>query len=94
MNRFFFAVSAALGVLASSSVFAGQRTVTLAVTNMDCAGCPFIVRESLERVPGVASAMVSFADKTAVVVYDDGRTDVAALTAATANAGYPSAPKN
>lgn len=94
MNRFFLAVTAALGVLASSSAFAGQRTVTLAVTNMDCADCPFIVRKSLERMPGVASATVSFADKTAVVVYDDGRTDVAALTAATKNAGYPSTPKN
>ena len=56
-------------------------------------GLPFIVKKSLERVPGVANVMVCFKDKTAVVIYDDSKADVTALTAATTNAGYPSAPK-
>jgi mercuric ion binding protein len=33
-------------------------------------------------------------EKTAVVVYDDAKADLNALTAATARAGFPSAPKN
>jgi mercuric ion binding protein len=37
---------------------------------------------------------VSYQDKTAVVTYDDTKTDLKALTAATTNAGYPSAPKS
>jgi hypothetical protein len=37
--------------------------------------------------------IVSYREKTAVVTYDDARADVKALTAATGNAGYPSAPK-
>ena len=82
-----------LGMLASSSALAAERTVTLAVQNMFCADCPFIVRKSLEAVPGVAKATVSYKDKTAMVTYDDARVDGSALTAATTNAGYPSAPR-
>jgi mercuric ion binding protein len=45
-------------------------------------------------VLGVKAVTVSYKDKTAMVTYDDTRTDVEALTAATTNAGYPSAPKS
>jgi mercuric ion binding protein len=83
-----------LGMLASSSVLAAERTVTLAVQNMFCADCPFIVKKSLEAVPGVAKATVSYKDKTATVTFDDGRVDIKSLTHATTNAGYPSAPKS
>ena len=83
-----------LGMIASSSAMAAERTITLAVQNMFCADCPFIVKKSLEAVPGVAKAMVSFKDKTATVTYDDGKADVKSLTDATTNAGYPSAPKS
>jgi periplasmic mercuric ion binding protein len=57
-------------------------------------GLPYVVRKSLEAVPGVAKAVVSFKDKTAVVTYDDAKVDVRRLTDATTNAGYPSAPKS
>ena len=73
---------------------AGEKTVTLAVKNMYCADCPFIVKKSLEAVPGVAKATVSYKDKTAVVIYDDSKTTVPALVKATTEAGYPSAPEN
>ena len=83
-----------LGMLASSSAVAAERTIALAVQNMFCADYPFIVRKSLEAVPGVARATVSFKDKTAIVTYDDGRANVKSLTDATTNAGFPSAPKS
>jgi periplasmic mercuric ion binding protein len=82
------------GLLASSTAFAAEKTVTLAVQNMYCAACPSTVKKSLQAVPGVAKVVVSFRDKTAVVKYDDAKTGVKALTAATTNAGYPSAPKS
>jgi mercuric ion binding protein len=84
---------AAVALLVSSPGFAAERTVTLAVQNMFCADCPFVVRKSLEAVPGVAKVAVSFKDKTAIVTYDDAKADVKRLTDATTNAGYPSAPK-
>ena len=93
MTKLLAAGAFVVGVLASSSTFAAERTLMLAVQNMYCDACPLIVRKSLEAVPGVAKAVVSFKDKTALVTYDDSRTNVNALTAATTEAGYPSAPK-
>jgi mercuric ion binding protein len=93
MTKSLASAALAAWVLVSSSTIAAERTLTLAVQNMYCEICPLIVRKSLEAVPGVAKAVVSFKDKTALVTYDDSRTNVNALTAATARAGYPSAPK-
>jgi mercuric ion binding protein len=42
----------------------------------------------------LANVTVSLQQKTAVVTYDDSKTNVNALTAATTNAGYPSSPKS
>ena len=94
MNKFLARVTFALGIVASPAAVAADKTVTLAVINMDCAACPSIVRSSLEAVPGVAKVAVSFKDKTATVIYDDAKADVNALTSATTKAGYPSAPKS
>lgn len=73
----------------AAGAFAAERTVTLGVENMYCAACPHIVRQTLTRVPGVQRVEVSYRARTATVTFDDARTDVAALTAATAGAGYP-----
>jgi len=81
------------GLLASSTALAAEKTITLAVKNMYCAACPHTVKASLEAVPGVVKAVVSYKDQTAIVTYDDIKTDAKALTTATTNAGYPSAPK-
>jgi periplasmic mercuric ion binding protein len=94
MARLFTPLFIGFGLLASHPVLAEEQTATLAVRNMDCAECPFIVRKSLERVPGVARVMVSFEAKTAIVTYDDSKVGLHALTAATTNVGYPSAPKS
>jgi mercuric ion binding protein len=83
-----------LSLLASSAAFAGESTVTLAVQNMYCSACPITVKSSLEAVPGVVRVAVSYADKTAVVTFDDAKTAVPALVAATTNAGYPSTLKS
>ncbi|MBI3433600.1 MAG: mercury resistance system periplasmic binding protein MerP [Proteobacteria bacterium] len=94
MTRFLALFAVSLGLLASPMALAAEKTVTLAVQNMFCAACPSTVRTSLQAVPGVAKVAVSFQDKTAVVTYDDAKIDVKALTTATTNAGYPSAPKS
>ena len=93
MIRILAAAGMALGLLAPPQAIAAEKTVTLAVQNMFCAACPITVRKSLEAVPGVSKVTISFPDKTAIVTYEDTKTGVQALTAATTNAGYPSAPK-
>ena len=94
MNRLLAQATFAVGIIASPAAMAADKTITLAVNNMDCAACPSIVKGSLEAVPGVAKVAVSFKDKTATVVYDDAKADVNQLTSATTKAGYPSAPKS
>jgi mercuric ion binding protein len=80
----------ATALTASSALAEGFRTVTLDVTNMDCAVCPITVRKALEKIPGVSAARVDFATKRAEVVFDPKKASVDALTKATADAGYPS----
>ena len=94
MTKLFTTGAFAFAVLASSVALAGEKTITLAVENMYCTACPHTVKASLEAVPGVTKAVVSYKDKTAVVTYDDTKADVKALTSATTDAGYPSAPKS
>ncbi|OKO92156.1 mercury transporter [Bradyrhizobium sp. NAS80.1] len=94
MNKLLTPLVIALAMSASSTAFAAEKTITLAVKNMDCAACPHTVRASLEAVPGVVKVAVSFKEKTAIVTFDENRADVAALTTATTNAGYPSEPKS
>lgn len=77
-------------LLISTTAFAGEKTVSLNVKGMTCVSCPYIVKRTLAGVDGVAAVKVSFAEKIAVVTYDDSKTEVAALTAATAGVGFPS----
>ena len=90
MTRFLTAALLGLSLLASSAAFAAQKTVKLSVPGMYCASCPITVKGSLTAVPGVAKVVVSLAQKTAVVTFDDAKTAVPALITATTNAGYPS----
>lgn len=82
--------SLALATFIAPPVWAAPQTVTLAVSKMTCAACPITVKQALSRVPGVTEVSVSFETKQATVVFDDSQTTVAALTRATADAGYPS----
>ena len=69
---------------------AAEKTVTLAVPGMYCEACPYIVKQTLAKVGGVGQVTTSLATKTATVTFHDQKTNLAALTTATANAGYPS----
>ncbi len=93
MTKLPASVAVIVSLLASSSAFAAEKTITLAVQHMTCSACPGTVKASLQAVPGVTDVVVSAEDKTAVVTYDDTKAGVDALVKATTNAGYPSSPK-
>ena len=90
MKRLITLTIVAVGLSISGVAMAAEQTVKLAVANMYCDACPLTVQKSLSAVSGVSKVAVSFKDKTAIVTFDDGKTNVAVLTAATTNAGYPS----
>jgi len=77
----------------AAPAWAGMKTVTLSVPGMTCAACPLTVKQSLSKVQGVSKTEVSYEKKQAVVSFDDAKTNVQALTKATADAGYPSTAK-
>ena len=72
------------------SAHAEQQTVQLKVEGVTCFSCPYQVKSALKRVEGVISASASLEANEAQVTYDDAITNVAALTRATTNAGFPS----
>lgn len=86
-------IAIAFAAFLSVPGFAAPKTVTLSVPDMTCATCPITVRKALSRVPGVSRVDARLETKQAVVTFDDEKTSVEALTAATANAGYPSTVK-
>lgn len=73
-----------------TALAAESQTVILDVPGMTCKLCPITIRKALERVPGVIEAKSDYESMSATVVFDPAKTDAAALTAATADAGYPS----
>lgn len=77
----------------SGTALAESKTVTLEVPGMNCAACPVTVKTALGKVAGVETVRVTYEPKEAVVTYDDKRTSVERLQAATRDAGYPSTPK-
>lgn len=79
--------------LSSTSHAADTKTVTLDVPGMTCSFCPVTIRKALKNVDGVIKAEASYDTKTATVTFDPHKTSVDKLTQATAEAGYPSSPR-
>jgi mercuric ion binding protein len=94
MNQRLLATLTMAVLLAPLSAHAAQRTVALSVEKADCALCAPIVKRALARTNGVTAVKVAeaspMAPALATVTYDDHVTTLAALIAATTQAGYPS----
>ncbi|HEX9868520.1 MAG TPA: mercury resistance system periplasmic binding protein MerP [Candidatus Tectomicrobia bacterium] len=85
--------SLAFATFIATPVWAATQTVTPSVPGMTCAACPFTVKKALTKVEGVTKAEVSYANREAIVTFDDANTSVEALTQASENAGYPASLK-
>lgn len=90
MKSLFVIVILSVSSLFASPLWAANKSVKLSVPGMTCAVCPITVKKSLINIKGVNTVEVSFENKLAVVTFDDSKTNVEALTAATFDAGYPS----
>lgn len=90
MKRLLGFLTLTLALTVSVPAVAATKTVTLSVPGMNCAACPITVKKALGKVPGVAKTDVNLDKREATVTFDDGRTNVEALTRATQDAGYPS----
>jgi mercuric ion binding protein len=94
MTQRLLATLAMTVLMAPLPAHAAQRTVALTVEKADCALCAPIVKRALARTNGVTAVKVAeaspMAPAVATVTYDDHVTMLAALVAATTQAGYPS----
>lgn len=77
-------------LLVASPALADEQKTSLALKNMTCPSCNYMVKSALMKVDGVKSAKVSFEKKTAYVTFEDSKATIAALIKATTNAGFPS----
>jgi mercuric ion binding protein len=98
MIRIAVAAAALAIALSPMAARAAEKTVVLNVDNASCDLCPPIVKKTLSRVSGVKTVEMgeATADASAVatVTFDDAKTTVAQLVAASTNAGYPAHLKN
>lgn len=92
MKKLFLTATLLLGL--GSTAMAANQTVTLSVPDMYCAVCPITVKKALNGVKGVSKVDVDYDKKQVTVSFDDAKTKVTDLTAATERAGYPSKPKD
>ncbi len=56
-------------------------------------GCVVAVRNSLSSLEGVNEVEVDLDEKTAVVIYENAKIDIAKMTLATTDVGFPSTVK-
>jgi copper chaperone len=66
-----------------------MATATLRVSGMTCHHCVRTVQQTLEAVAGVERADVDLMAGSAVVDFDDARTNPAVLAGAVTAEGYP-----
>ena len=52
--------------------------------------CELTVRKSLSKLEGVREVIVDLKTETATVTYDPNKVELAQMTAATTNVGFPS----
>lgn len=90
MRQFLGVAGLAAVLMTGTPSWADEQTVTLAVDNLICASCPYIVKQVLAKVSGVREVEVSYETKTALVTFEDTEADVAALIEATGSVGFPS----
>ncbi len=67
---------------------AGQSEIEIPISGMDCAECTQHVRRAIEAVQGVREARVLLSSEKAVVSWEGGDLDLAAIRRAVERAGY------
>lgn len=83
-------IAAVTVLLSTTNAWAGNKTVKLSVPDMSCASCPYMIKKAISRVDGVISVSATMEDRSATVAFDDAKTNVDQVRAATASIGYPS----
>lgn len=68
---------------------ATPKQVVLHVENMTCPACSITIEKALDKVPGLTARRIDTKTAIVMVAFDADRTDVAAITKAITDAGFP-----
>lgn len=79
----------ALSIASVNPSWAEKVNVRLSLPTMNCPSCPIAVKTALKNIDGVSAMAVNYRTQSALVTFDDSKTTVDALIAATTNAGFP-----
>lgn len=72
----------------SELIFGEQKTVTLKITGMTCAGCANNISSVLEKMEGVISEEIEYPGDVNTVTYDPQKTNEKEIIAAIEKIGY------
>ena len=90
MKKLIFGLTFAVISFNAPSAWATDKIIKLSVPGMSCASCPYIVKQAVSAVEGVVAVNATIEDRSATVTFDDSKTNIGLITAATADIGYPS----
>lgn len=65
-----------------------MKDISLRILDMECAACVARLDRTLEKLPGVQRAAVNYTAASALITYDEGATDLAAIAARVRRAGF------
>lgn len=65
-----------------------MKDISLRILDMECAACVARLDRTLEKLPGVQRAAVNYTAASALITYDEGVTDLAAIAARVRCAGF------
>ena len=88
MKSFVFASTTTIALFTAAHAFAAQQTVKLNFDAMWCPSCGYIIKQTLVDVEGVRIVEVVVPQQLAVVTFEDTKTDIPTLRAATRKVGY------
>jgi periplasmic mercuric ion binding protein len=75
-------------VSASTAYSGDNEKATISVLTIQCGMCKKNITKALKNTEGVISVQVEIENKTAVVTYDDSKTNLSILENAITSAGY------
>jgi copper chaperone CopZ len=70
--------------------FEGKSKIVVNIENIHCGDCALNIERSVEHVPGVLSAEVSYVLSTATIYYDPHRVEEERIKKAITKPGYAS----
>lgn len=89
MKRRVALASLMIALATVGNALAAERSVMLVIDNISCIAYAYEARNTIAAVPGVTGVELSISSGLALVTFDEAKTSLDAIIAASADAGFP-----